>query len=374
MPETLPPPVTVTARARRCEVRTSAAGLALGLLVGLLAWSSHDLAAQSKPPNADLQRQSIEVSATPIKHFSRTNSTTTFGKLTFRGGLVLTSPDSHFGGFSGLEIEPDGKKIVAVSDAGSWMTAEIEYSDATPRGLRNVRIGPLMTKGGKSLAKDRDRDAEAVRLVGGTLSSGSLLISFEQNSRIGRFEITPQGLLPPTHYLKMPPELRRFKRNQSLESLAVLKAGPFSGSAVAFPEGMVEKDDRHTGWIWVKGEPQRFLLNNPGKFNITDAVSLADGSLIVLSRRFGWLEGVKMRLQRLPASEIKPGAVIEGEVLLEADMSSDIDNMEGIAAHRNAAGETVLTLISDNNFNNFLQRTILLQFTLETAQAQAARR
>ena len=38
-------------------------------------------------------------------------------------------------------------------------------------------------------------------------------------------------------------------------------------------------------------------------------------------------------------------------------------NMEGIGLHRNASGETILTLISDDNFLPF-QRTLLLQFAL----------
>ena len=52
-----------------------------------------------------------------------------------------------------------------------------------------------------------------------------------------------------------------------------------------------------------------------------------------------------------------------GEVLLEANDSLNIDNMEGIAVHRGASGETVLTLISDDNFSA-LQRTLLMQFAL----------
>ena len=59
-----------------------------------------------------------------------------------------------------------------------------------------------------------------------------------------------------------------------------------------------------------------------------------------------------------------PGATLDGEVLLAADLSQEIDNMEGLAVSRGASGETVLTLISDDNFNHFLQRTVLLQFTL----------
>ena len=38
--------------------------------------------------------------------------------------------------------------------------------------------------------------------------------------------------------------------------------------------------------------------------------------------------------------------------------------MEGMAVHRGARGETVVSLISDDNFNSFLQRTIFLQFAL----------
>jgi hypothetical protein len=41
----------------------------------------------------------------------------------------------------------------------------------------------------------------------------------------------------------------------------------------------------------------------------------------------------------------------------------NIDNMEGVAAHRSASGETILTLISDDNYSP-LQRTLLMQFTI----------
>ena len=42
--------------------------------------------------------------------------------------------------------------------------------------------------------------------------------------------------------------------------------------------------------------------------------------------------------------------------------------MEGLAVHRGARGETVVSLISDDNFNHFLQRTIFLQFALASEQ------
>jgi hypothetical protein len=37
--------------------------------------------------------------------------------------------------------------------------------------------------------------------------------------------------------------------------------------------------------------------------------------------------------------------------------------MEGMAVHRTAGGETILTLVSDDNFS-FIQRNLLLQFSI----------
>ncbi len=55
--------------------------------------------------------------------------------------------------------------------------------------------------------------------------------------------------------------------------------------------------------------------------------------------------------------------MVDGPIIFEADLGFEIDNMEGLSVHRSAAGETVLTLISDDNFS-IIQRTLLLQFTL----------
>ena len=62
-------------------------------------------------------------------------------------------------------------------------------------------------------------------------------------------------------------------------------------------------------------------------------------------------------------SELKADAVVDGRPVIEADLAYQIDNMEGIAVHRNAAGETIITVISDDNFL-LIQRTLLLQFAV----------
>ena len=65
----------------------------------------------------------------------------------------------------------------------------------------------------------------------------------------------------------------------------------------------------------------------------------------------------------VPLRSIAPNALVDGPALFDADLGHEIDNMEGIDAHVGPDGETVLTLVSDDNFS-MLQRTLLLQFTL----------
>jgi hypothetical protein len=38
--------------------------------------------------------------------------------------------------------------------------------------------------------------------------------------------------------------------------------------------------------------------------------------------------------------------------------------MEGLSVHTDAGSAVILTMISDDNFNHILQRTVLLQFRL----------
>ena len=71
-----------------------------------------------------------------------------------------------------------------------------------------------------------------------------------------------------------------------------------------------------------------------------------------------------MRLALIPAQDFKAGARLKREILVQLDMDQQIDNMEGMALHTNTQGDTIVTLISDDNFNTILQRTILLQFVL----------
>jgi len=62
-------------------------------------------------------------------------------------------------------------------------------------------------------------------------------------------------------------------------------------------------------------------------------------------------------------ADIAPDALVDGPVVFAADLGQEIDNLEGIDAHVTPEGETVLTMVSDDNFS-LIQRTLLLQFSL----------
>jgi hypothetical protein len=84
---------------------------------------------------------------------------------------------------------------------------------------------------------------------------------------------------------------------------------------------------------------------------------------LLLERKFSWIGGVGIRIRRVALASIASGAIIDGPPIFEADLGDEIDNMEGIDAHVTPEGDTVLTLVSDDNFS-LIQRNLLLQFTL----------
>ncbi len=50
-----------------------------------------------------------------------------FPWIRFTGGIVLRSKDPRFGGWSGLATSNEGRDLVAVNDAGYWLTLSVKY-------------------------------------------------------------------------------------------------------------------------------------------------------------------------------------------------------------------------------------------------------
>ena len=162
----------------------------------------------------------------------------------------------------------------------------------------------------------------------------------------------------------LPPAARKLPFNKGLEALVVVPKGlPLAGTLIAISERGLDADGNIIGFLIGGKTPGQFSIRRTDNFDVSDAVLLPSGDLLVLERKFSWLGGIGIRIRRIPLTSLAPGAVVDGPTIFEADLGNEIDNMEGIDAHVTPEGDTVLTLVSDDNFS-MIQRNLLLQFTL----------
>lgn len=287
----------------------------------------------------------------------------TVGKLRWRGGLLLTSKEPRFGGWSDLWIAPDGRGLRSISDEGSWLTATLRY-DGEGRliGIAAGTIGSLRGENGQLLVEKIHTDAEALA----RLPDGGWLVAFERDHRLLRYppgdERAGQGLAGRPVRLTAPPEVRRQPVNGGIEGMLVMP----DRRTVLISEEFSERPGSMVGWIvdgsdatWRKFHYQtRDTDHRP-----TSIALLPGGDIVLLERAFDPARGVRVAVKRLRPADIVPDAVVRGEELAWLRHPLAVDNLEGIAAATGPRGETLLWLLSDNNFNP-LQRTILLHFEL----------
>jgi len=138
---------------------------------------------------------------------------------------------------------------------------------------------------------------------------------------------------------------------------------PLAGTLIAISERGLDEKGNLIAFLVGGPSPGQFSVRRTDNFDVSDAVLLLPGDLLVLERKFSVLAGVGIRIRRIALTSLAPGAVVDGPSIFDADLGHEIDNMEGIDAHVTPEGDTVLTMVSDDNFS-LIQRTLLLQFTL----------
>jgi hypothetical protein len=336
----------------RCRLVAGIVAAALLTAVG-----SYSFAASPRTSQAITR---IDVRATPIASFDgRDPSQTRFGQLEFRGGLVLTSNYEPFGGMSGLHVEPDGSHFLALTDNGSWLRGRILYDGGKPAGIADAEMAPILGPDGRTLAARGWFDTESLAEADGTLYVG-----IERVEKIVRFNYARDGFKARGEPIKVPDDFKTFKFNKSLECLTVPpKGSPLAGQLIVITERSLDAQGNHRSYVLNGDQAARFSVKRSDDFDVTDCTILPPADLLLLERRYSPLRGVAMRIRRIPLGLIKPDTLVDGKPLIEVDLAYQIDNMEGIAVHRNAAGETILTLVSDDNFS-IIQRNLLLQFML----------
>ncbi|QJP16184.1 hypothetical protein G3545_22555 [Starkeya sp. ORNL1] len=327
-----------------------ALGIGLGVLLALAA-----------PAGAEPSR--VTVVATPIRALM-SDGRVRVGHLEYRGGLVLAADNKDFGGISGLTIDARGENFLALTDRGHWLRGRIVSNGDAPTGLADVVIAPILGSDGRPLADQSRGDTESL-----ARTPDGYAIGIERKQEIWSFK-GDDPLDVKGQRIASGGPLAKLGYNEGIEALAWLpgKVGAAKGGVlVAVAEKSPSNENALPGYIVTGGKLAPFTIVRHPDFDATDIALAPDGSVYLLERRFTWATGVGMRVRRFPASDIKPGAKIDGEIIFTADRTAQIDNMEALAIHVNAAGETILTVISDDNFSS-IQRTLLLRFAVVGAE------
>ncbi len=283
----------------------------------------------------------------------------TFGALTLLSGFELELNDPNFGGLSGLDIAGDGSRLVAVSDRGWWVTADLDQDEnGKLLSIQNLAIHPMFDVDGSPLADRaagdsvRWRDAEDLART----FDGGYYVTFEREHRLWHYDAI--DALP--FAIELPGEVTALRSNGGLESVALLP----DGRPLVFAEESQGDDQIIDGWLLENGAWRKLAYQGHDDFSVTSMAGLDDGSLIVLERWFMEPAFLSIRLRRIAPEMLQGDDIIDPPVLAAFSNSLLIDNFEGLAVRPAPDGSGyLLYIVSDDNFN-FTQRTLLYQFHL----------
>ncbi len=291
------------------------------------------------------------------------------GALRFVAGLQIHGHDARFGGFSGLVLAPDGSALLAVSDRGFWMRADIvRDAHGRPVDLVNVFMAPIRDWRGDPVDPVGE-DAEALARARGRLGP-RLLVAFEHWHRIWSYPLIAASSLPfsgamlaPATPLRLPRRVLRHPANGGIEAMVEL----VDRRLLLFSEKDESVDGRLTVWLVAPdgSRTERLSLRPVADgFAPSDAALLPDGDVLVLERRYRLLEGPSAAIVRIRRRDIRSGAVLHGEELARLAPPVTLDNYEALDVVAGPDGRIRLHLMSDDNHRR-TQRTLLMVFALE---------
>jgi len=296
----------------------------------------------------------VKVSTTRLPLNAEDPADTQVGSLKYRGGLVLTSDNPDFGGFSALGVSEDGKLMIALSDRGRRFSARLVVDEAgNLAGLRSSDLATMAGLDGRALSSKSESDAEAMSPG----VNGEIIVAFERNHRLWLYppnQITPIAM-------SIPEELKSLKKNSGIEALTLLN----DGSLISISEGNPSVN-QSLAWVSHRQGWSVMTYTRSDGFRVTGAATLPGGDIIVLERLYTVRGGSAVRIKRLSAATIVPGAALTGATIAELRKPLNIDNFEGIEARSDPTGANLLYIISDDNFSND-QRTLLMVFELKSS-------
>ena len=265
-----------------------------------------------------------------------------YADAVFLSSYTWDAPDPNFGGFSAIELSPDGGGFLAVNDRGFVARGAIARNGPEIAAVDISTLRRLLGPTRAPLADDFN-DSEGLAIG----PDGTFFVSFEGEDGIRLYD----GIDQPGSELMASPAFAVFQPNASLEALAI---GP-DGALYTMPErsGLATRPFpvyRYKSGIW----DQPFDIPRRGPFLVTGADIGPDGRLYILERDFAGI-GFRSRVRRF---------ALDGsdEALIVQTSLRSYDNLEGISIWQDADGLR-MTLISDDNFRSF-QRTEIVEYRL----------
>jgi hypothetical protein len=319
------------------------------------------LLASTAAAEAEAPCEIVPIRSRQISQFKVGSDATTFGRLEFIGGIDMTSPNALFGAVSAIRFRPDGESFAAVLDTGHWVEGAVVRDEAGMlQGLTDLAITAMTDGNGAAQLEKWKVDSEGL-----ALRDGAVIVSFEQASRVDVYPDPGCAASRPIGQISLPFPVEELRSNGGLETIAIApKDGPLSGAAVIVAERSVDTSGNLLAGILDGPMRGAFSVVRQDPYAVTDGAFLPNGDMLILERRFNFSSGLGMRIRRLAAADIRPGAVVDGEVLLEADMSYQIDNMEGLDVVSRPDGDMRVILVSDDN-HSILERNLMLEFRLK---------
>lgn len=304
--------------------------------------------------------QDIDLAYLPVDRFRLGSDETRFGPMEFVGGFEMRSPQGRFDQLSSMRFLTPGVDFIGVADHGYWFFGAIERDgDQIPIGMSAFSMQRMQGADGEPLLDKHYADAEGL-----SVHDGVATVSFERAHRVEEFALQPGDMGPPLGSVDFLIPSEELRYNGGMET--VVRAPDDShleGARLVVAERSVNEEGNL--FAAILGGPERglFFVARSDGFDVTDGVFLPDGDLLLLERRFTLPRGVAMRIRRIGGETIRAGALVDGPVLYEADMTHQIDNMESIDWWRRDDGALILALMSDDN-QSALQRTLYLEFVL----------
>lgn len=259
-------------------------------------------------------------------------------------------PDERHGGLSGIEVGPEGREVVAITDRGAVVTARLRREDGVPVAVEGARHHDMTSPEGRPLRGGYAEDSEGLALAG----DGALVVGFEGYHRLWRMGRDGAGL----SRLPLLDGFSGLPGNAGPEAVAVDAHGAVLAVAEN-PEGDAFPVRRWDGaWTEVARLPRR------GPMKAVGADMDREGRLYLLERRLT-PRGFRSRVRRF---DLDGGGE---ETLLETPPGRH-GNLEGIAVWRDRDGGVRLTMVSDDNFLPLLRGEIV-EYRLPPEAAMAGR-